>query len=190
METTATEKPIPTGEGLTFEKVWAMFQETDREMKETARAVKEVGRQMGDLHNSFGEMAEHLVAPGIADRFNEMGFHFDSLVPGGIKIFDEQRKIKAQIDLLLENGEDIIAIEVKAKVHLKDVEHHVRRLEILREHREKKRQEPKKIRGAIAGAIFGQAEKQAAIDAGFYALVQSGDTMKMDIPNNFVPREW
>jgi hypothetical protein len=24
------ERPMPSGEGLTFEKVWAMFQETDR----------------------------------------------------------------------------------------------------------------------------------------------------------------
>ena len=30
MEAVVTERPMPTGEGLTFEKVWAMFQETDR----------------------------------------------------------------------------------------------------------------------------------------------------------------
>ena len=34
MTTVASERPIPTGEGLTFEKVWAMLQETDRQMKE------------------------------------------------------------------------------------------------------------------------------------------------------------
>jgi hypothetical protein len=135
-------------------------------------------------------MAEHLVAPGIADRFNELGFHFDRVSPGGIKILDEQGEIKAEVALLLENGEYIIAVEVKAKVNLKDVEHHIRRLEILREDREKKNEKPKKIRGAIAGAIFGKAEKQAAIDAGFYALIQSGDTMKMNIPKGFKPREW
>jgi F0F1-type ATP synthase membrane subunit b/b' len=33
MAATTRKKP-PTGEGLTFEKVWAMFQETDRKMKE------------------------------------------------------------------------------------------------------------------------------------------------------------
>jgi hypothetical protein len=225
MEMTVTERPMPTGEGLTFEKVWAMSQETDRklqevaqivrenaerqketarqmeetdrqmketarQMKETDRKMKETDRKMGDLYNRFGEMAEHLVAPGIAARFNERGFHFDSIMPGGIKIVDEQRKTIAEIDLLLENGEYIIAIEVKATVRLKDVEHHIRRLEILREHREKKHEKPKKIQGAIAGAIFGSAEKQAVIEAGFYALEQSGDTMQMDMPCDFVPREF
>jgi hypothetical protein len=105
-------------------------------------------------------------------------------------IYDEQGKIKAEIDQVLENGEYIVAVEVKATVRLKDIEHHIRRLEILREDREKKQEKPKKIRGAIAGAIFGPMEKQAVIEAGLYALVQSGDTMRMDIPGDFVPREW
>jgi hypothetical protein len=203
MEMTVSERPIPTGEGLTFEKVWAMSQETDRivkevaqivrenaeRQKETERQMKKTHRRMGDLYNRFGEMAEHLVAPGIARRFNERGFHFDSIMPGGIRIVDEQGQTKTEIDLLLENGEYIIAIEVKATVRLNDVEHHVRRLEILREHR-KKKQDNRRIQGAIAGAIFGAAEKQAVIEAGFYALEQSGDTMKMVIPSNFVPREF
>jgi len=204
MEMTVSESPIPTGEGLTFEKVWAMSRETDRivkevaqivrenaeRQKETERQMKKTHRKMGDLYNRFGEMAEHLVAPGIAKRFNERGFHFDSIMPGGIRIVDEQGETKTEIDLMLENGEYIIAIEVKATVRPKDVEHHIRRLEILREHRKKKQDKPKRIQGAIAGAIFGAAEKQAVIEAGFYALEQSGDTMKMVIPNDFVPREF
>jgi len=50
--------------------------ETARQMKETDRKIARVSKQMGDLHNSFGEMAEHLVAPSIEERFNELGFHF------------------------------------------------------------------------------------------------------------------
>ena len=141
------------------------------------------------MHNSFGEMAEHLVAPGIAKRFNELGFNFDIIAPGGIKILDEQRKIKAEIDLLLENGETVIAIEVKARVYQKDIDHHVRRLDIFKEYR-LKRKDSRTIYGAIAGAIFGSIEKKAALEAGFYVLEQSGDTMKLEMPESFVPREW
>ena len=196
--------------GLTFEQVLAGIQElresqkeTDRQMKETdrrmketdqrlkqtERLVKETSKRMGDLNNRFGEIAEHLVAPGIAKRFNELGFHFDSILPGGIKILDEKKKIKAEIDLLLENGETIIAIEVKARAVRNDIEHHIRRLEILKEYRSK-RNDTRKIHGAIAGAVFGSAEKKAALDAGFFVLEQSGDTMKLELPEGFVPREW
>ena len=65
----------------------------------------------------------------------------------------------------------------------------LKRLEILQKSR-RKRGDMRKIQGAIAGAIFGRKEKQAVTKAGFYALVQSGDTMKIDIPDGFVPREW
>ena len=196
MTSTTSDRPIPTGEGLTFEKVWAMFQETDRRMQETDRMLDKVGRkiarvskQMGDLHNSFGEMAEHLVVPSIAERFNELGYHFSAVAPGGYKVFDDTGKVLAQVDLQLENGDYIMAVEVKAKVHAVDIENHVKRLEIMRKHWDK-RGDKRVMRGALAGAIFGIMERQAAIEAGFYVLVQSGDTMKMELPDGFVPQEW
>jgi hypothetical protein len=190
--------------------VWAILREVAENQKETDRMIKEtreshkeidqlldrVGRkmemlneQMGGLHNSFGEMAEHLVVPGIAERFNELGFHFNAVAPGGYDVLDDDGKVIAQVDILLENSGYIIAVEVKAKVHLKDMEHHVKRLELLRKYWNK-RGDRRVIQGAIAGAIFGNMEKQAAIEAGFYVLVQSGDTMKLDLPDGFVPRGW
>ena len=193
MVTAVNERPVPTGEGLTFEKVWAMFQESrleaDRQMKETKRIFDDLGRQMGDLHNRFGELAEHLVAPGIHARFNDLGYHFGAIMPGGLKIYGEDGKVKAQIDLLLENGETLMAVEVKARVAGKDVEYHLKRLEILRDYCHKKN-DTRKILGAVAGAIFGETEKTAVAEAGFYVIEQTGDTMKINVPEGFVPREW
>ena len=165
------------------------MKETDRRIKETERIVKENSKQIGGLHHSFGELAEHLVAPGIAKRFNELGFKFDSIADGNVKILDKKGEVITEIDLLLENGEYMIAVEVKSRPAAKDMEHHVKRLEILREFRRKK-SDSRKILGAIAGAVFGKAEKEAAREEGFYVLEQSGDTMKMDVPKGFVPREW
>jgi hypothetical protein len=179
--------------GVTFEAVWASLMETDREQKKTARElrkfIRENNKRFGDLHNRFGEIAEHLVAPGITRRFNEMGFKFDSILPGGRKIIDENGKIKAQVDLILENGENIVAIEVKVKPGLDDVNDHVKRLGILREYWDK-RNDRRKLFGGMAGAIFPQNVKDEALKAGLYVIVQSGDTMKMELSDNFVPREW
>ena len=82
-----------------------------------------------------------------------------------------------------------MAVEVKVDPAIQDIEHHIRCIEILREHRNKLN-DKRKILGAIAGAMFGQTEKEAVIAAGFYVIEQSGDTMKLDIPEDFVPREW
>jgi midasin (ATPase involved in ribosome maturation) len=129
------------------------------------------------------------VAPGIAGRFNELGYHFEAVSPGGYKIFDENGKTKTEIDILLENSKHIIAVEVKSRVQVKDIEHHIKRLEILKEHHLKKN-DNRIILGAMAGAVFGNVEKTAVAEAGFYVLEQSGDTMKMDVPDGFTPREW
>ena len=182
--------------GITFEQVWAALKETDRLMKENAERLKETekivrrnGKQMGELHQRFGQLAEHLVAPNIHKRFNELGYHFGSYSPGGHRIEDENGKVKTEIDILLENGKTIMAVEVKAKPAVKDVEHHIRRLEILRDHR-RKINDNRSIMGAIAGAIFGIEEKKATREAGFFVIEQSGDTMKIDVPDDFIPGEW
>ena len=181
--------------GVTLEDVWAILREvaeeqkkTDFQMKKTDFQMKKTFKQMGFLTNRFGELAEHLVIPRIHTRFNELGYSFGEVAPGGIKII-EDGKTKTEIDILLENGETVMAIEIKVKPSVKDVEHHIKRLEILRDHRRKKN-DHRKIQGAIAGAIFGSMEKKAVIEAGLYVIEQSGDTMKIDIPDGFVPREW
>ncbi|MDR0456585.1 MAG: hypothetical protein LBH20_07900 [Treponema sp.] len=189
MGTAVNDRPPPTGEGLTYEKVWAMFQETDLKFQKLERIVKRNGKQMGDLHRRFGQLAEHLVAPGIFKRFNELGYHFSEVSPGGHRIYDERGKIKAEVDILLENGDCIVGVEVKARPAVKDVEYHVRRLETLREHRNKI-QDKRKIQGAVAGAIYDDGVKEAVREAGLFVIEQSGDTMKIDMPDDFVPREW
>ena len=214
---TTNERPIPTGEGLTFEKVWAMFQETDKkfqetdrqiketseqmketdrlikelreESKETDRLMKELGTRFGDLNNRFGELAEHLVAPGIVERFKELGYRFDASIDRGYRIYDDKGKDKTEIDILLENGDCVMAVEVKSNPRIQNITHHIKRLEILREHRNK-HHDTRKIYGAIAGAVFGREEKQATVEAGFYVLTQSGDTMKIEMSNDFTPNEW
>jgi len=161
----------------------------NRRWEKIERISKRNEKQMGDLHRRFGQLAEHLVAPNIHKRFNEKGYHFGGVLPGGMKIFDEQGKTITEIDLLLENGETLMAVEVKVKPAVKDVEHHIKRLEILRDHR-RKINDKRKVKGAIAGAIFGTEEKKATVEAGLYVIEQSGDTMKIDVPDDFVPREW
>ena len=35
-----------------------------------------------------------------------------------------------------------------------------------------------------------EKRKKAVIEAGLFAIEQSGDTMKIDVPEGFVPSEW
>ena len=197
-------RSVSGSKGPNFRTVWATlkevaatqeenarsFKETARRFKETERLVKRNGKQLGEIHRRFGQLAEHLVAPGIAKRFNELGYHFDLVGTKGAKLYDAKNgKIKTEIDLFMENGKNIMAIEVKSRPVTQDVEHHFKRLEILQGHY-RGINDQRKILGGIAGAIYEDDVKKAVREAGLYVIEQSGDTMKIDMPDDFIPREW
>ena len=73
---------------------------------------------------------------------------------------------------------------------LRDIQHHIKRLEILREYHNNNPNDKRKIRGAIAGAVFYEVVKNAALEAGLYVLQQSGDTMKLKAPDDAKLRQW
>ncbi|MDR2705672.1 MAG: hypothetical protein LBC02_07830 [Planctomycetaceae bacterium] len=187
-----------------FKEVEAQFADTDARIKETAAQMKETDalikktdkqiaktdKQIGKLSNRFGDLAEHLVAPRIADRFNELGYHFENEFPGGLKIKNDQNQVIAQIDILLENDESIAAVEVKVCPEHDDIQEHIRRIEVFQNYRETKGFKHKTIIGGIAGAIFPQNIKNEVIKAGLYVITQSGDTMKIEVPKDFKPRKF
>ena len=168
-------------ENLTFEKTWAMFQELREEMKETDRRI-------GELSNRFGELAEHMVAPNIREKFNALNFTFDQIAQN-VTISDAAGRFLAEIDILLENGDIAIAVEVKAKALYKHVDEHIKRMEVLRS-RANSRGDKRRFCGAIAGAIMSEEVRNYAHKTGFYVIEQTGDTVKISVPDGFKPREW
>ena len=190
----------------TPEKIWAILQrnaeqmeksrkeadlrkeEADRRMEELKQQMKETDRKIGHLSNRFGEMAEYMVAPGIKEKFNALGFTFEQ-VAQNIEITDAADNLVAEIDILLENGDTIMAVEVKIKPNPKDVETHIERMEILRR-RADARNDKRSIQGAIAGVVMSKEQRACVSKAGFYLIEQTGDTVRIHIPEGFEPRRW
>ncbi|MDR1306096.1 MAG: hypothetical protein LBK74_00795 [Treponema sp.] len=210
--------------GLTFEDVWAMFQETDRKFQATdqkfqetdrkfqatdrkfqttdqkfqeklekterliERLTKKTDKQLGELGNRFGEMAEHLVTPNITKKFRALNYAFTKAGPD-VKFTDAQGKTLTEVDVWLENGEFALAVEVKSYLRLQDVKDHIKRMEILRRYAEE-RHDTRKLLGAVAGAIVKAPARNYALEKGFYVIEQSGDTVKIDVPEGFTPKVW
>jgi len=168
-----------------FDRKWAKTMEN---WERADRRIEEAHRQLGGISNTFGEVIEHLVIPGIEERFAEMGMRFNQ-VSARRKLKDSAGKVVAEIDLLLENDDIVVVVETKGKPSIKDIERHGGKLEKLREWLGGER-ERRRILGVVAGAVFGSGERLAALEAGFYVVVQSGDTMCMDIPDGFEPKVW
>jgi hypothetical protein len=186
-------------QGVRFEDVWAMFQETDRKMRETDQKMRETERmlremiaktdkQIGELGNRFGELAEHLVTPNMVEKFRALNYAFTKAGPD-VEFFGHDGNALTEVDVWLENGEFAMAVEVKSNLREQHVDHHVKRMEILRGYLDE-RHDTRKLLGAVAGAIVNIAVKKYALKQGFYVIEQSGDTVKIEAPEGFKPRIW
>jgi hypothetical protein len=154
------------------------------------KSKRDLDKRMGDLGSRFGELAEHLVAPSINEKFNILGYQFDAISPGGLRIEVPVTGLTlAEIDLLLQNTESMVAVEVKAKLLEKDIDEHGKRLEVLRLWADRHK-DGRRIHGAVAGAIVSPSVRARALKAGLYVIVQTGDTVKIDVPTGFIPRRW
>jgi hypothetical protein len=166
--------------------------ETDRMLKEmsaeTDRRIQETNRQLGKLGNRLGEIVEHLMSPKLHEKFASLNLRFERFSRNH-EITGENGKFLAEIDVLLENGEYAMAVEVKTRLSAEDVQDHIRRMEILRGVADK-HGDRRKYLGAVAGAMVEKDVVEYANRNGLYVIIPSGDTVTIEIPDDFRPREW
>jgi hypothetical protein len=180
--------------GLTFEDVWAMFQETDRkfqetdrqfketreQMKETDRRFKETDRKISKLGSRIGELIEQLTESNILEKFRALGYKFTQ-VSRNHEIEDEQGRFLAEIDLLLENGDCVMVVEVKSLFNRTDVKEHIKRLKTLRNYADK-HNDTRRYGAAVAGVLYAKNVKEYALENGMYVIEQTGDTVQIKAP--------
>jgi hypothetical protein len=177
----------PEASGLTFEKVWAAIQETNRQMKETGRILQQNQKMMGDLGKKFGTIIEHMFIPNLKEKFNALGFVFEKSSPN-VLIGNKEHNIYAELDVFLENGDAALAVEVKTQANIADVREHVDRMEKLRRYFDLHRDQ-RKLYGAVAAAIIPDNVQDFALKQGFYVIRQSGDNVSIVEPQDR-PRAW
>ncbi|MDR1211138.1 MAG: hypothetical protein LBK40_02780 [Spirochaetaceae bacterium] len=176
------------GEGPAFEKVWTSIQDLIESQKVTDRQMKATDKRVGELTNRFGEMVEYMVIPNLLAKFEEMGFVFTKANRTEIK--DREHDIFAEVDALLENGDKVMAVEIKTKPNIDDINDHIGRMGKLRRYADLHGDE-RKYFGAIAGVVFSDSEKIYALKNGFYVIEPSGDTFTIIEPKgNYYPHEW
>jgi hypothetical protein len=176
--------------GLTFDDVWAMFQETDKKFKETdkkiqetARVVKELSKNVGGVNRSLGELIETLMASRLWEKFPQYNFN---RIFQRIKILDKNKTPVTEIDILLSDSEWAMSVEVKREPDKEDVEHHLKRMELMREY-SLQEISGKKLLGAIAGGVVPPDVRTYAQESGLYVLELNGEQVSLlESPEDFV----
>jgi hypothetical protein len=171
----------------TLDDVWAAIRETQKAHKETEAALKETQRIVGDLGNKFGDEAEYTLIPGLPEKFKQFGFDFGA-ISRNRKINNEAHDIHAEVDAFLENGVQAMAVEVKAKLQMADVDKHLRRMEKLRQYADL-HGDRRDLFGALAATVVHEKERDYALENGFYVIEPSGEDVKVTRPDS-KPRIW
>ena len=163
------------------------MKETDRKMKETDRKMDEYNKRFGDFINRFGEVVEYMIAPGIRDKFQELGIIF-SKANSGTRVSDQVNNIHFEIDVMLENGNTALAVEIKTKLSKWDVNGHIGRLKKMRIYADL-HGDKRVFLGAVAGVVMTAHVKEYALEQGLYVIEPSGDSFFITPPKD-KPKEW
>ncbi len=194
----------------TFDDILRLFKETDEKFKETDekfkqtdkefeatkqllrevslatdRKIKEVSASIGRLGNRLGDFIEDAVQPAAVRLFQGRG----------IAVHEVQQNVTVQrgeegleIDLMVVNDSEAVAVECKSNLKIDDVNEHLERLAKL------KRLLPRyanfKLMGAVAAMVIPDNVARYAVSKGLFVIGQSGEDLAIRNDDDFTPAVW
>jgi hypothetical protein len=168
---------------VTWDEIQAGFKELQELHKETEKALKETQKNIGGLNNSLGSMVEHILTPGLPKKFKKFGYSFTRIAS-----YKYAAGVWAQIDGMLENGTQAMAVEVKMTLRQIDIDDHINRMEKIRKYADE-HGDKRKFIGAIAAIIIDESTKNYALKKGLFVIEPSGEDVKVTKPDT-EPRVW
>ncbi len=160
---------------LSFEKVWLLFQETDRKIRQLE----------GLFTGQWGKLVEALVKGNLAEALRERGINIDGTYQREQKFYNGR---EYKVDIIAKNGKDIIPVEVKTTLKVDDVKNFLKTLKVF-----KKVFTEYKDKNIYGGMAFLRAEEDAdkfAYRNGLFVIEVKGNTAKILNDKKFVPKKW
>jgi len=181
------ETQYVSNQDLSFEKVWFLIQETNRTLntkfQETDKKIERLATLYGGVSNNSKDVAEEFFFRGLENRKELFGIEYEH-----IDTMSRHRgKLQGQYDIVLYNGDKIIVIEVKYKLHPNDVDDfYQRKLPNFRalypEYKDKQ------VIGAVAALSVPTESINKALAYGFLVLTQSGTDLSVVNQSDFEPK--
>jgi len=158
---------------------------SEQEMAELKKIVAQTNKQVGGITSRWGEFVENLVRPAAVRMFREKGIevHFTAL---RVEAQDEAGSI--EIDVLAENTNEVVAIEVKSHLEVRDVKRFLITLDRFKQALPK--YQSYKLYGAIAGIKVDERADEYATQEGLFLIKPSGDTVAIANGQSFVAKTW
>lgn len=163
--------------------------ETERVLREerakTEESFREMNRSLGRISNRLGDFAEEMVAPAARHLFLDRGIPVH-LVARNVE--GRRNGHAMEIDILVVNGEHALAIEVKSRPKIADIDEQLERLSLFKE--VFPAFADRKLMGAIAGLVMDENVARYAYRQGLFVIGQSGKAVSILNDAAFQPRIW
>ena len=160
-------------------------EELDRRFKETEHQVKETSKKVGELGNRLGDFVQEMVRPAVVRLFNDRGIDVHEVYPNVSVKRDEDT---IEIDILVVNNQEAIAVECKRNLDIDDIKEHLKRLDKI------KLLIPKlhdvRLVGAVAAVVISDNAARYAYKRGLYVLAQNVDGILIRNDDKFSPKVW
>jgi hypothetical protein len=196
-------------EKLDFEKVWLMFQETDKKFQatdkkfqttakefqetkellaksslETDKSIKELGKQIGGLGNKIGLYNEGLFSPSVKHILLTEFKCLDTTPNHEFHINGDT----FEIDYVGFSKDSCYLVEIKSHLDLRSIQQLKSIIKNFRKY--KPEYKNKKVYGIITATQFRKETYQKAIREGFYVIIAKDDLAELSVPVDFKPKIW
>ncbi|MCL2809092.1 MAG: hypothetical protein FWD24_03370 [Treponema sp.] len=121
------------------------------------------------------------------DKFQELGFDFKE-ASNKVKVRNKKNDIRFEIDIFLQNGDVAMLVEIKTDLTISDINKHIIRIEKMRIYADS-RGDKRRFLGAVAGVVVNDAEREYALNQGFFLIEPNGEDFYITSPYN-KPKEW
>jgi hypothetical protein len=190
MEEMTAQEAAEWGKTLDFPAVWAALMENRRQINKLAEKVDRVTTNVGGLNQSMGELVETLFAPHLGEKFDAYNYNLKR-VYHRVPIYDDNDRLRSDIDILLSNTIVCMAVEVKRWLEkTEQVDEHIKRMRLIGQYPPAE-VKGKKLLGAIVGAVVTPEAREYAEQNGFFVLELAGEDVRLLEPSKgFQPKEW
>ena len=162
-------------------EIWKMFkesrQETDRKIKDTDRRLKELDKF---FKGQWGKLMESLVAGDLTLLLQQKGIKVERILT------NIESPPKAEFDIIAVNGREVVIVEVKTTLNVKDVEYFLKKLSKVKQYLPEYKD--RTVYGAVA-----YLRKQTGVDtfsekAGLFVIRATGNSASITNKENFKPK--
>lgn len=189
-----------------FREVAEAQKETDQKFRDTERSIKELLEAQKETDRKFQQTDKKIQT--MADTINKLGHRLgdyieDAVRPAAVRLFRERgidvhevhQNVSAkrdgeeiEVDVLVVNDTETIAIECKSLLSVDDVNEHRERLDKFK--RLLPRYAHSRVLGAVTAMVIPDHVARYAYRQGFYVIGQSGEQLIIRNDERFRPRAW